>query len=207
MVDRQFVTNKFEEVSKLISGKNSSILDIGCHDGRMRMYIESSKYYGADINVSNIFNLNRLGVDATRMDLNKENLDIIPGKFDYILLLDVLEHILNPRKILHECRAKMCKNGKLIITLPNDYHILNKLRFLFNGRLTKDPFGPHGHLHYFSIKDGENELIKNQGFEILEKIIIPPIKPLFIPQLIKNILARTFPQSFARDILYLLEVK
>lgn len=99
----------------------------------------------------------------------------------------------------------MNETGKLIITLPNDYHILNKIRFIFNKPLTENPFDPYGHLHFFSIKYGEN-FLANNGFKIVKKIPIPPIKPALVPQSIKNILGNIFPQSFSRDTLYVLEL-
>ena len=205
MLDRLFVTKKFEEVAKLITKDDANILDVGCHDARIRKFIKYKNYYGVDINKKEINKLVSQGVKATRVDLNRE--EISYNGFDYILLLDILEHVLDPRKLMSECKGKLPTNGKIILTLPNDYHILNKMRFVFNGKLTKDPFGPYGHLHYFSISSAEKELIEAQGFKILKKIIIPPVKPDIIPQIIKNGLAKCFPQSFARDILYLIEVR
>ena len=102
-----------------------------------------------------------------------------------------------------EAKERLKPNGKLIITLPNDYHILNKIRFVFNKHLTEDPFAPYGHLHYFPIKSGEKFLEKS-GFKVENKIFLAPAKPAMIPQPIKNILTRLFPQAFARDTLYVL---
>jgi len=95
------------------------------------------------------------------------------------------------------------ENGKLIITLPNDYHILNKIRFVLNKHLTENPFAPYGHLHYFPIKSGE-KFLENNGLKILEKFYLAPVKPEIIPQSIKKILVHLFPQAFVRDIIYIL---
>jgi len=48
--------------------------------------------------------------------------------------------------------------------------------------------------------------LRESGFKILKKIPISPIKPVSIPQSIKDFLGEKFPQSFARDVWYLLEV-
>ena len=198
-----FLEKKFREVSNLISPK-SKVLDIGCNNGNIRNFLENCEYYGIDIDKKLVNELIKNKVKAKVIDLNKDEIPFKQEKFDYILMLDVLEHIINPEKLLKDSKKLLNETGKLIITLPNDYHILNKIRFIFNKPLTENPFAAYGHLHYFSIKDGENFLIKN-GFKIIKIIIIPPIKPSFITQSIKNFLAKNFQQAFARDILYLLE--
>jgi len=200
----QFVKNKFIEVAKFIP-ENSKILDIGCGDGSIRNLLREPNYYGIDGQKELIENLIKQKVKAKLVDFNKDSLSFEEERFDFILLLDILEHVANPQKLLDESKLRLKETGRIIITLPNDYHFLNKLRFIFNKHLTEDPFAPFGHMHYFPIKSGERFLIKS-GFKIEKKIILPPVKPSFLPQSIKNFLAKTFPQSFARDILYILKI-
>tara|TARA_Y100000034_G_scaffold45936_1_gene56490 strand:+ start:20109 stop:20732 length:624 start_codon:yes stop_codon:yes gene_type:complete len=198
-----FLENKFKKVAELIK-ENSKVLDIGCNNGIFRNFIRNCEYYGVDIDKNLVNELIKKNIKAKQADLNKDEIPFKNQKFDYILLLDILEHVIDTKKLLLESKKRLNESGKIIITLPNDYHFLNKIRFLFNKPITKDPFDPYGHLHYFSIKTGEKFLIDNR-FEILKKDIIPPTNPSFLPQFLKNFLAKIFPQSFARDILYLLE--
>jgi len=200
-----FVQNKFKKASQLIP-KNSKVLDIGCGNGNLLNFLRNCDYYGIDINEQSINQLIKKKIKAKKADLNKEEIPFKNQKFDYILLLDVLEHVIDPIKLLQESKKRLKEKGKLIVTLPNDYHILNKIRFIFNKHLTEDPFAPYGHLHFFPIKTGEKLLLK-QEFKILKKIPLAPVKPSFIPQSIKNLLTKLFPQCFARDVLYLLSAK
>ncbi len=197
-----FLDYKFREVAKLIP-PNSKVLDIGCNNGKLRNFLVDCAYYGIDLDKNLINQLIRENIKAKQIDLNKEEIPFKEEKFDYIALLDVLEHVLDPKKLLNDSKKRLKDKGKIIITLPNDYHLLNKIRFVFNKPLIEDPFAPHGHLHYFSIKDGERFLIKNR-FKILKKYLIAPVKPRVVPHPIKNFLGNFFPQSFARDILYLI---
>lgn len=201
----RFLKNKFTEASKLIQDSNLlKILDIGCNNGNIRHFLpKNTQYYGTDIDKLHIHNLQVQGIKAKQIDINTQQLPFQFEKFNYILLLDVLEHVLNPLGLLQQSKQKLTQGGKLIVTLPNDYHLLNKLRFIFNKHLTEDPFAPYGHLHIFPIKSGE-DLLRQSGFKILKRIPIPPVKPASIPQSLKNFLGKTFPQTFARDILYLL---
>lgn len=199
-----FLKNKFKEVAKLIPPK-SKVLDIGCNNAQIRYFLNESEYYGVDLEKDLVEQLKKQGIKAEQVDLNKDTLPFEKEKFNYVFLLDILEHVIDPKKLLNDSKQRLKPDGKIIITLPNDYHFLNKIRFLFNKHLTRDPFAPYGHLHYFPIKTGEN-FLKQNGLRILKKIPIPPTKPSFLPKYLKNFLGNNFPQSFARDILYLLEV-
>jgi len=199
----QFVNNKFKEVIKLVP-KNSKVLDVGCGEGKIRNLLQNCDYYGIDGQKNLIGSLIKENVKAKTIDLNKEGFPFEEEKFDHILMLDILEHVADPKQLLSQAKNRLNKGGRIIVTLPNDYHILNKARFLLNKHLTEDAFAPYGHLHYFPIKSGEN-FLKKIGFKIEGKVILPPVKPIFLPQSFKNLLARVFPQAFARDVLYLLE--
>jgi len=199
---RLFVLNKFKEVSRLVR-PNSKVLDIGCHDAKLKDFLQNPDYYCIDIDQELINTLKKRKIKAKQINLNKDKIPFKKEKFDYIFLLDVLEHIIDPKKLLNESKNRLNENGKILITFPNDYHLLNKLRFIFNKHLTEDPFAPYGHLHYFPIKSGEKFLLRN-NLKIIRKIALPPIKPAKVPQSLKNFLARSFPQTFARDILYVL---
>jgi len=198
-----FLEKKFKEVSRLIP-KNSRILDVGCNDGKLRGYLDSCNYFGVDIDKEAINQLTKKNIKARQIDLDKDKLPFNDNSFDFVTLLDVIEHVSDPHSLIVQSKTKLRKNGKLIITLPNDYHFLNKIRFLFNKPITQDPFAPHGHLHIFPIKNGEKFLISH-GLKIIKKIPIPPVKPSFLPGYIKNFLGKKFSNSFARDILYVLE--
>jgi methionine biosynthesis protein MetW len=200
-----FVREKFIQVSKLIP-EGSKILDIGCNDGKMKDFLKNPVYCGVDIDKKFISELIKKGIKAKKADLNKKELPFKNERFDFILLLDVLEHVVNPQKLLLEAKKRLKEDGKIIVSLPNDYHVLNKARFLLNRHLTEDPFASYGHLHYFPIKSGEKFLINN-GFEILATDYLIPIKPRLIPQSIKKILAHISPQAFVRDVLYVLKSK
>jgi len=201
-----FLQNKFKQVAKLISPKkNLKILDIGCNDGTIRNFLpQDIEYFGVDIDNKLIQQLQQKKIKAKQANLNNELLPFQFERFDYILMLDIIEHVINPQELLQQAKQRLKPEGKIIITLPNDYHILNKFRFILNKHLTENPFAPFGHLHYFPIKSGEN-FLKSNGFRVLKKIPIPTTKPEILPQSIKNFLGKNFPQSFARDVLYLME--
>jgi len=185
-------------VSKLVR-PGSSVLDVGCYKGQIIDFLPDVSYHGLDINKEEVKNLRKRGVKAHCVDLNKQDLKINKN-FDYILLLDILEHVVDPKIILKKSKNLLKDQGVLIVSLPNDYHFLNKIRFVFNRELFMS-FNPVGHLHIFPIKNGK-KLLENAGLEIIKEIRLPPTKPLIVPDFIKKTLSSLSPNNFSRGMIY-----
>jgi len=94
-----FVQIKYQKVAELIPEK-SKVLDIGCNDGNIRFSLKNPIYFGVDINKESINNLVKNKIKAKQADLNKDELPFKKEKFDFILLLDVLEHVVDSKKLL-----------------------------------------------------------------------------------------------------------
>ncbi|MEK7175662.1 MAG: methyltransferase domain-containing protein [Patescibacteria group bacterium] len=105
--------------------KNDKILDLGCGDGCFSNWIS----YNGGIQVTGIDLLdNRISnARATSMRYNMSckynNLDIesvvfAPNSFSKILIIDVLEHIKNPKDILRRCYNWISSRGIIFISVP-----------------------------------------------------------------------------------------
>ncbi len=199
---REFIKQKYIKVGKLVK-PGSKVLDIGCNKAEILDFLPNVDYYGVDVNKEVIKELKQKKLKIYYADLNKDEIKI-KTKFDYVLLLDVLEHIVNPKQIIENSKKLLNPNGFLIVSLPNDYHFLNKLRFLFNKELFES-FKPTGHLHIFPIKKGK-KFLQDNNLTIIKEIELPATEPRIIPNFIKNMLSRLFPNNFARGILYLTKV-
>lgn len=112
-----FVKQKFEYASKFIPEK-SKVLDIGCNDGEFRNFLKNPSYYGVDVDKDLISSLIKKGIKAKQADLNKEELPFKNEKFDFVLMLDILEHVANPQKLLLEAKKRLNKEGKLLSHCP-----------------------------------------------------------------------------------------
>lgn len=141
------------QVAGMIPDRGQLILDVGCGPSDLSRLLKKS---GNEI----------VGVDRaweegsgevlTRMidcDL-EDGLKLDYGRdFDYVLLLDVLEHMREPEKLLNEVRAYLKPGGKIIISVPNVAHWSVRLSLLF-GRFD---YGVRGildrtHLHFYTLK-------------------------------------------------------
>lgn len=97
------------------------ILDIGCGTGEtlsfLESYLSSPKLFGIDTSQTAInFAIKRGHKNITKVDA--KTLPFKDNTFDYVLLLDVIEHIKDDVSILIEAKRVLCKGGKVIITTP-----------------------------------------------------------------------------------------
>lgn len=89
------------------------------------------------------------------------------GKFDTILCLDVLEHLVDPWSVVKQCTQRLRKGGVLIVSLPNArYHALTFPLF-FKGQFTLCNSGimDRTHLRWF-VEDTAKELVTCGGLQL-----------------------------------------
>ena len=105
----------------------------------------------------------------TKMNLNIPDPPIEVERFDYILLLDVLEHLEEPERFIYHLRAKA--NGRtpqFIISVPNIGFFRMRLQLLM-GRFSYGVRGilDLGHRRLFTFKT-IIRLLDQAGFKIIQ---------------------------------------
>lgn len=156
-----------ETVSSVLTDGNR-ILDVGCGDGSLSLYIKDKfrRFYGAEISEEAARVAQKQGNLLSLMDLNI-SLSYKDNVFDVVTCLDVIEHLLEPRLLLAEIYRVLQPNGQLILTTPNFRYFRNLNKLIFKGifpHTTPDKFAWRGvHLNYFTRKDLAN-LFKENGF-------------------------------------------
>ena len=93
--------------------------------------------------------------------------------FDAAHFSEVLEHIENPRDFLNNVRNILRKDGFIVITVPNDYNIIQEIFVNETGK-EKWWLAPPFHLNYFSHESLER-LVESCGFEVLKSTSMFPI--------------------------------
>lgn len=118
------VRGKYSVVAELLRQAEGALLDVGARDRRLAARLDQRrlKYYSADLGE---------GCDY-RIDL-EQGLEFPDGAFDYVVALDVLEHVEHIHRAFHELArvARLC----LIIALPNLSALSRRWSFLWRGRL------------------------------------------------------------------------
>lgn len=193
-----------QAVVKILNSKeNQRILDVGCGDGLFSELInKGNTKVGVDFipeSESIKKNLN----EYYQNDLNEG----LPAeiktkeKFDYILMLDILEHLYNYENLIDESKPLLKPDGKMIISLPNIANIFIRLNLLI-GRF---PYSDKGildrtHLRFFTF-GSIKKLLKAHNLEIVKKKVTPiPIIEV-LPDFLKNNIGKIF-----NFLLYLITV-
>lgn len=140
--------NRFQIIKNMLKPYNNQlILDLGCGDGRFCYEIknEKIKIIGVDyseraIKFARIFN-----PEISFFIQDTDHLDL-PQKFDYVLLIEILEHIVPERipQALQNISKVLKKNGKLIITVPStNLEIIEKHFQHFNNESLEKTLHPY----------------------------------------------------------------
>jgi len=184
---------------------NTKVLDVGCNTGELGLELIKNKkciVYGIDYSVSAIeitkSNLNKAKV----IDLNFDELPFSTDKFDVIVFGDVLEHIINPDKILNDYKKLLNKNGIIIASIPNVANI--NIRWnLFWGNWNYKKWGilDRTHLKFFTYKTIKKLFLDN-GYSITSIKSTPGcsffvLRYLEILKYLKTKICKIYPRLFA----------
>ena len=169
------------EAIKQIKDK-SVVLDLGCHDGNLghKLIIDKQCFViGADFSDKNIkYNLS----EFQTCDLNLELPNIDYNKMDYIVILDVVEHLKNPERFMLNLYNKILYNEKIkvLISTPNISFFLIRFMLLFGFfNYGKRGILDRTHTRLFTFSTFR-KLIIGSNFKIINKKGIPAPFPLAI---------------------------
>jgi 2-polyprenyl-3-methyl-5-hydroxy-6-metoxy-1,4-benzoquinol methylase len=120
----EFVVTSIEAGFREHSRTDISILDVGCgsasHLGlplaRMGYRLTGVDMHEPSINVARA---KAHGLDNTNFICGA--VEDIPDEFDVVILSEVLEHVLEPARLLAASMPRLRSDGLLIITVPNGY--------------------------------------------------------------------------------------
>ena len=117
---------KMRMVTDTIGG-GRALLDFGCGEGEFlsRMAGKFDRLAGIDATDEAVRTTNKRLGDKADIYKYDGGMPDIPGGFDWVACLDVLEHLPNPSAVLAELYALMAPGGRMVVTVPNWYDIIN----------------------------------------------------------------------------------
>jgi len=123
----------------------------------------------------------------------------IPGEFDTILCLEVMQYLRDPVCVLEKLRKALAAGGELILSLPCEYHVVRRLSILLTGR------GPGGLDFTPSVlwPAEHRRLIERVNLKITDVLPISIVPPRWGPLVGPGqLLARLSPSLFALSVMY-----
>lgn len=169
--------------------KKGKFLDIGCGLGFFMQELQkktkqSLELFGVDYSEYNLRKARKLPFNFKFCDIEK-GIPYGDEVFNIIYAAEVIEHLYNPDKLIHECYRLLKPGGYAIITTPNLVVWYNRILILFGiqplfyetstkspkigaGILSSIKKGniPVGHVRIFTVR-AMKDLLESEGFEVV----------------------------------------
>lgn len=106
---------------------SSSVLEIGCGDGRFGVHLRArgTRYVGLDVSCEAVQRARRRGLDAHTYDACGP-LPRTLGEFDIVMCFEVLEHLFRPDEAALRVRTMLKPGGAFIGSVPNVAFLPNR---------------------------------------------------------------------------------
>ena len=148
---------------------HSSILDLGCAAGYFARELQQKKcrVVGIDIDPDALQEAQKYCQKVVLANLNTLDRRKLPKqKFDYVLLLDLIEHLTNFNDLLALIKNNLDEDSKLILSTPNIAHVSIRLGLL-TGNFNYTEYGilDKTHVHFFTFKTLIDTLVSD-GYKI-----------------------------------------
>jgi len=124
---------RIRRTMKFLDGeKPGRLLDIGCADGSFCEMAQRMGWttFGIDISRTNVIEAGRRGARGLISNFGGA-FPFQSSRFQAVIAMEVIEHIIDTRRFLSECRRILSRGGCLILSTPNLARLENRVRLLF----------------------------------------------------------------------------
>lgn len=144
----QKIVFRHQAAASMIDG--GRVLDLGCGDGFFLQLLHERNIvgHGLDMSSDGIEKCQSKGLNAEVYDFANMPLLFADNTFDYVVMLDVLEHLYYPERVLAEA-ARVSKKF-VIVGVPNFSALPSRIQVLLGG--VPENNKPHkGHIFWFNL--------------------------------------------------------
>ena len=165
-------TNKwaYEQIEE-----GAKVLELGSSVGCLTFNLSQNKQCNVDIieideesgkRASEYANKALLGNELGNLNSDCWYEELRDNRYEYIVALDVLEHLENPERVLGLLKGMLTENGKVILSIPNIAHNAIVLE-LFNNKFSYSDLGllDRTHIHFFAYESIQ-QMIEENGLYV-----------------------------------------
>ncbi len=134
------------------------VLDIGCGDGSLLRYLETTKDVdgrGIEISQKGVNECVARGLSVIQGDADRDLINYPDGAFDFVVLSQTLQATYRPREVVEQ----MMRIGtRAVVSFPNFAHWRIRIALGFGGRMPVTRQLPYSwydtpNIHFFTIRD------------------------------------------------------
>lgn len=184
--------------------KGLKILEIGAAYGETLFYLKEKKIaseaVGIDLFEDTKNRQNYKSIDAFIFgNIEEKDFPEYENYFDVILLPDVLEHLIDPQKVLSKVHRYLKPNGEIIVSVPNIRHYSAFVKIFLKGDFSYEESGLFDYTHMrFYCRKNIKEMLEKANFKtLLEVSSVRNYKGRSMTKIINILTFRLFEEFFS----------
>lgn len=152
-----------ELIGAALGDKKGKLLDVGAATGYFVGLAQEAGYEAEGVDISE--HAARLG-RSKGLVVHAGTIDDMSGTYNCVTMLDLIEHVPDPRSVIKKAATLLSSGGVLIINAPDAGSLVARIL----GRRWH-LISPPEHLHYFNRENMRN-LLEDEGFEVVRMTTI-----------------------------------
>ena len=211
---------KVQQIIRVLETVNprGKIADLGCHNG-----FYTAMYAGvSDVEVVEGFDVAEQALEAARArgvraflwDAGAEPCPTEAERYDVLIAGDVIEHIVDTEFFVEEMRRILRRNGHVILTTPNLYYWVSRLKFLsarapwnypgVSAQFKLDPNIITEHIRVNGIREW-SAFFRARGFQVVHTEGLAWVPPTTLRRRLIRLIDRLVPKQASCLVLFLLK--
>ncbi|MDP3731822.1 MAG: class I SAM-dependent methyltransferase [Candidatus Omnitrophota bacterium] len=175
IVDKEFLALQQQRALDIV-GRSKRVLEVGCSTGSFTKHLRDQECTVTCIEIDEESARKAKGFAESVIVGDVEEPAIwlkLPHKFEVILFMHVLEHLVDPWRVLREARTLLAEGGFIIILIPNIACWQTRQQLFFKGDFQYQKCGilDLTHLRFFTFFTAQ-ELIREAGYTIEKKEVV-----------------------------------
>lgn len=149
-------------------GNSQRLLDVGCARGHLSTALQKRGWLvtGIEYDPQDAQAASEAGISII-VGSAEEALENMTDTFDVIVFADVLEHFVEPLKVLSLAKERLNPGGRIVISIPNVAHLSVRLQLLLGSfNYTDRGILDRTHLHFYT-KRSLREMISQANLEVV----------------------------------------
>lgn len=182
--DKIYFDQARTDIKILLPRNMSRVLEIGCGAGATMRWLRSLRHVDHASGIELVAEVAKLAATTFEEiivgNIEEMNVGFPAQSFDVIIALDVLEHLVDPWKILKLCHFLLKPGGVMIASIPNVAHYTVSIPLMLRGLWTyrNDGLLDRTHLRFF-VAGTAVELMTSSGL-IVDQVEYLRIAPAFL---------------------------